>query len=408
MRPFVLLGLVVLLLAIAAFWIGFGKFALPPPKDFVEYWSFARVAVTGGNPYDGEELLPLQKPLLASPDQDKAVMMWNPPWSLPLYLPLAWLEPRLAQTLWLVLQVTLIGLSCVLLWDVYEGSWTHLPAAILAAIGFHGTLWNFCYGQNTGFLLLGLAGFTYFEKRNRPVLAGICAALTALKPHLLAVFGVLMILNTCRPGGTRLLLAGVGTLAVSLGLALTVNSGILGQYWQATLHSDPHGATQPLSGWAVPLASWYLRQAIDPSQFWIQFVPCVLACGMYAVYFLAHRRSWSWPRELPGVIWTSVLTAPYGGWLFDLVVLLVPVIQAAVWLTNDGRRTMLLMFAISYFAMTLIAFASAGSIFRYLEEFWWVAPLTALWCMTAWYFSRGGGGRPRGYVQVSQTSARTS
>src|SRR5262249_2731237 len=161
------------------------------------------------------------------------------------------------------------------------------------------------YGQNTGLLLLGLAGFAQFEKKDRPVLAGIFAALTALKPHLLAVFGVLLVLNAFRPRGTLTLIAGIATIAISVVVAMIVDPEIFSQY-QHHLQRKDSGATRPLSGWAVPLASGYLRAAIDASRFWIQFVPCAIACILYALYFWRHRRMWNWSAELPAVVWVSV------------------------------------------------------------------------------------------------------
>jgi hypothetical protein len=51
-------------------------------RDFVEYWSAARVHAAGGNPYDGAQLLPLQRDALGEPGRTEAVMLWTPPWTL--------------------------------------------------------------------------------------------------------------------------------------------------------------------------------------------------------------------------------------------------------------------------------------------------------------------------------------
>ena len=55
-----------------------------PPKDFIEYWSAARVHLAGGDPYDGGQLIPLQRQADGEPYKTKPTMLWTPPWTLPL------------------------------------------------------------------------------------------------------------------------------------------------------------------------------------------------------------------------------------------------------------------------------------------------------------------------------------
>src|SRR5206468_11079814 len=92
--------------------------------------------------------------------------------------------------------------------------------AAVAGVASVGTWWVVAYGQNTGLLALGLAGFLYFTRKEKPLAAGACAALTALKPHLLAGFGVLLVADALTRRGRVALAAGVGVVAVALGLAV--------------------------------------------------------------------------------------------------------------------------------------------------------------------------------------------
>src|SRR5215213_4247809 len=85
-----------------------------PPDDFIEYWAAARLTLDGKNPYDGEQLLPLQQ--AAGRDTDEAVMMWNPPWTLAVVLPLGAIEPRPAQLLWLAINLAAILICGDRLW----------------------------------------------------------------------------------------------------------------------------------------------------------------------------------------------------------------------------------------------------------------------------------------------------
>jgi len=50
-------------------------------RDFVEYWSASRLLLNGGNPYAPDELLQLQRSV--GWGSGTALIMWNPPWTLP-------------------------------------------------------------------------------------------------------------------------------------------------------------------------------------------------------------------------------------------------------------------------------------------------------------------------------------
>src|SRR5438034_6570224 len=90
-----------------------------PPDDFIEYWAAARLTLDGENPYDPAKLLPLQK--AAGRDTDEAVMMWNPPWSLAVVLPLGLFSAREAQLLWLLVNLGAIGFCGDRLWLMLGG-----------------------------------------------------------------------------------------------------------------------------------------------------------------------------------------------------------------------------------------------------------------------------------------------
>jgi len=52
--------------------------------------------------------------------------------------------------------------------------------------------------------------------------------------------------------------------------------------------------------------------------------------------------------------------APYGAWGFDLVALLLPVLQATVWLTRDDRPWLHVGLAIAYSAVNAVAISLLG------------------------------------------------
>ena len=104
-----------------------------PPDDFVEYWAAAKLTLNGENPYDPAKLLPLQQS--AGRDTDEAIMMWNPPWSLAVVLPLGLLQAREAQLLWLLVNLAAMGYCGDRLWTRFGGNrdsrWIGWAAAVL-------------------------------------------------------------------------------------------------------------------------------------------------------------------------------------------------------------------------------------------------------------------------------------
>src|SRR5262249_61193621 len=71
----------------------------------------------------------------------------------------------------------------------------------------------------------------------------------------------------------------------------------------------------------------------------------------------ARRRQWDWSEQMPLVVMVSFLTACYGAWPFDLVVLLLPIMQAAVW-TAERPSTVMAASAIGcYVAIDGLALA---------------------------------------------------
>src|SRR5437773_620254 len=98
-RVWVLAGLLIVALAVVGWHIGRAPEGLPrlPLYDFAEYWAAGHLEARGENPYDPERIHELEQQLGR---ETEAVLMWNPPWTLPLVLPFGVLPARLAHLLW--------------------------------------------------------------------------------------------------------------------------------------------------------------------------------------------------------------------------------------------------------------------------------------------------------------------
>ncbi len=383
-----------------------------PPLDFVEYWSAARVHARGGNPYDGVQLLPPQREAAGDPGQTEAVMLWTPPWTLPLYLPFGYLDPRTAHLAWLAVQSAAVVLSAWLLWRAFSGPagklWPLVPLAV--ALTFAPVGWLIGYGQNTGFVTLGLAGFLYLRGRGYPVAAGAAAALTAIKPHLLALFGLALLLDAATRPGRRVLLGGVLALAVGAVIALVPDPDVFRQFADA-LRRPRTAETVPLSHWQVPTVGYKLRVfAVGGAfrgdlgdLFWVQFVPLVVGCGLLLPYWWVRRRTWDWAVELPRLVFASVLLAPYGAWVFDLTVLLVPVVAAWVWVLRSPRLVPVSLAAATHALLSLATVLAIAYYPRWfggpygLYQMFWIAPAVLLWCGLVVLLARPAVDSPAGH-----------
>ena len=343
-------------------------------KDFLEYWAAGRLNLRGENPYD--PALVLREQRSADPERGDAVMMWNPPPSLAVYMPVAVLPANWAALLWVCVQLLCVFTATKTLWRVYAPGAPPWPAAALSASSL-GTWWLVAYGQNTGLILLGLAGFLHFTKEGRPYSAGACAALTALKPHLLAVLGVLILADAFTRRGGKALAAGAAAICAALGVACATNPQVVAQFAEAVRH-PAEGAT-PLSEWMLPVPAFWLRDWIAPDRFWVQFVPCAVACAGFLAYRAWRGSGRDWSRELPSVVGVSVMASPYGGWLFDLPVLLVPVTWAAARLFAAKQWPLFGAFLLGQAAVTYASFARPAG----LHEYWWAAPASLALCLVA-------------------------
>ncbi|HEY8504141.1 MAG TPA: glycosyltransferase family 87 protein [Gemmataceae bacterium] len=350
-----------------------------PAIDFVEYWAAGRLNADGGDPYDPEQLGPLQR--AASPRHaQKPIMMWNPPWALPLVTPVGLLPSREAQLAWFFLHLALVLACCDLLWRMYGGAERLRPAAWVLALTFAPTVYLLKFGQISGLMLLGLTGFLACVRRGRFLLAGAFGSLTALKPHLFPFFALALVfegVGTRR--GAKVLLGGALALAALTAAELLINPDAFAQYLRA-LDRPATPDHVPLSLWEHPTLGYWLRVAVPGRPFWVQFVPCALGVVAFVPYYLRRRAGWDWTAELPRLLLASLLLAPYGAWPFDLTVLLVPVIQAAVWLSAAADRRRLWAAAAVYLLLSWLALQPTGS----AKYYFWVTPAV----LTGWLVAR--------------------
>lgn len=335
-----------------------------PAVDFWEYWAAGRLIAEGQNPYDPDQIHPVQ--LAAGLNQGEPVMCWNPPWSLPLFIPFGVLDGHLSKLLWVSLNLVLVLVCADWLWRFCGGPANQRWIAWGLAITFAPTVFVLMMGQVGPVMLLGAIGFLYCERQHYDYPAGAFGSLLAIKPQLFYLFALAILIWAISARRWRILVGGAVTLLAGSAIACAFNPNIFAQYVHALTHYPP-------SDFAPPLIGYMLRAAIAPELFWLQFVPVLAGIGIFAGYWLRQRNNWDWLKQLPIVLSISFITAPYGAWPFDAVVLLVVVIPLAARITQSANPS-LSVAALTAFGVT----SGVALVMNYLRapEAWfiWLPP----------------------------------
>jgi hypothetical protein len=339
--------------------------------DYVEYWAAGRLNLTHGNPYAADQLLPLER---GAGRTTEVLMMWNPPWTLALAMPLSLLSYPISRLLWLGLSIVAILISANWTWTLFGGAPPRRWLAWALAFAFFPTIIVLRMGQIGPVLLLGVAGFLHFEHKKRYWLAGAFVALLAVKPHLLYLVFLAILVWSVRRRQRWAILGGAAVLVfVATAAAMLVNPQVTNQYLDAT------GADSPLV-WMNPTLGSLLRLLLGPEKTWLQFAPMVVGVVWLVLYGMKHRRRWLWADRISLLLLVSVLTAPFG-WPFDQVVLIPVVLYVACRVLDAHDRQTAWMVATPYLIINVVAFALHGRV----SDFWqsWFAPAMLVWYLVA-------------------------
>jgi hypothetical protein len=320
-----------------------------PFADFAEYWAAGRLVNAGGNPYDPGAMLREQREIGLT--HSRPVMMYNPPWTLVLAMPAAALDFGRARSIWLPLQILITLWSASRLWILYGGSPRQTTLAWYLALLWMPTLIALNLGQVSPLVLLGLVGFLSSVDDRRDIAAGAYLSLTVVKPQIVAlVWAAAFLWILANRRWKVLAAAGACIAAASLAVAWK-NPHVFAQYRHLMVTAPP------TLEFESPNLATALRVMIGTDRSWPQFVPTVV--GLLGVALLWHHRhrTWHWSRELPALVIFSCLVTAYGGWPFDLIVLLIPIIATAATVVRSGRRSLIVYGASAFLAISFAALA---------------------------------------------------
>jgi hypothetical protein len=333
-------------------------------QDFVEYWAAGRLNARGQNPYDARLMYEMEHSI--SPGLTDEIMMWNPPWVLTLAMPFGLLPAQVGHLLWVAIQLSAVLFAADVLWRFYGGALDRRWVGWLVALGFAPTFFLVRMGQISGLVLLGVVAFLHLGRRGRWGWAGAALVFAAIKPQIIFLFGLGVLFWALDRRNWRLLAGAAVTTLVLLAVPVACNPVVLGQYVDAMAHRPP----QMLS----PTLGTLLRLAFGVENFRLQFVPTALGVCWLVAYWRARRHDWDWAEQTPVLLLASFLTASYGAWPFDIVILLIPIVQASVWLVHE-RRSAAGFALTAYLGFDVMALLMMNV--RYTQFYWyaWMTPL---------------------------------
>ena len=294
-------------------------------SDFNAYWSASRLLLQGRNPTDPANMLEMENAHF-NPDQDYTMMAWNPPTLWVFMLPLAGLPFQTARVAWLLINVTLAMVACLMSALLYlpQGRIAPLLAYLLLAASFSPMLLAFLTGQITFLVVFGVAAALFLVKRERWFWAGAALVLTSVKPHLvILVAPYLLLYMAARRKWVGWL--GLGLTGAMCGVVLFA----LRPSWPVDFMSL---LDAPPIDWATPTLGGLL--SLYGAGRWVRFIGLGFLLALPGLI----RRPESFSLETSASV-LVLLTLPttFFGWSYDQSLLLIPIAQVVGWLFEPMR-----------------------------------------------------------------------
>lgn len=349
---------------------------LPPPiprgigdGDFRAYWSASYLLTRGQNFSDAQKILQVER-AHTDLDQRYPMMTWNPPWLLVIISPYTLTNYSRAIWWWLLTNITLVFTSAIVLWRLTAPKAQDRANAwigLFIAFAYSFTLTTLAVGQVNLLVLAGLAGFLFFDSRDRRASAGAFLAMTLVKPQLVYVTVPILLLDAAHRRHWRVWIGFVGFLFVTSTIVLWLRPGFLMEYIDSLSAGNLLAYETPtLGGLLGALLGWN----------WTKWMGSLVLPAAITVWVKSYQR-WDARSIINATVLLSVMTAPFA-WSYDFVVLLIPLFQIVVWLSTSGfsqleRFTCLAILILVDGVTYYLRLISPGELY-----FFWVPPFLAL------------------------------
>lgn len=337
-------------------------------RDFVVFWATGQQLLHHANPYDAIAMKQIEES--AGLNTGYGVLyMRNPPWALPLALPLGLLGLRVGAFLWSLVIVGCLAASVLILWRMHGR-----PANRIHWLGlsFGPALICAMMGQSSVFALLGYVLFLYLH-RTRPFLAGVSLWFCMLKPHLFIPFGVVLLLWIVLTRTYRILAGGAVALVASCALTYLIDPTAWADYAQMM-------RTVGLEKEYIPCLIVVLRLWIAPHAMWLQYLAPLLGSVWAIGYFWPRRSDWTWEKNGNLLVLVSLVAAPYS-WIYDGG-LAIPALLQGAYATRFKPLLIVLAFASLLVEIQLVSGVKVTS-----ALFLWTMPGWLAWYLVACAFT---------------------
>ena len=294
---------------------------LASARDFVVFWATGQQLIHHANPYDAAAMRQIEQSAGLDPRYG-VLFMRNPPWALPLVLPLGLVGMRIGALLW-----SMVLLACMIVSGLLTRNINGRPKNRIhwLALSFAPALVCLFVGQTALFALLGLALFLRLHG-TRPFVAGFSLWLCALKPHLFLPFIVVLLAWIVVSRSYRILAGAALAMVTSCALTYCIDPSAWRDY--SAMMQAPGIAKE-----FIPCLSVAMRLWLSPQSMWLQYLPAAIACVWALGYFWSRRYTWDWKKDGSLLMLVSIVFAPYC-WLYDQA-LAVPALLEGAYLTRS-------------------------------------------------------------------------
>jgi len=288
-------------------------------RDSIAYWAAVQAFIRGENPYDLNTLINIQRSVV--PHLESPQFFLNPPWSIPLLLPLFRWSFSTSSFLLLASNISITFFTLRKLTELAAPLATRYMVIVG---GFFPIVSCWYFGQLSCFLMLGaILSLQWIVQNYRPWWkVGVALLLFSIKPQTTYLIAIALTLTMIRSVPRR----DVGNVAL-LALLPTSFLGCFPDLLRSWLTSFAH-STQ----WAT---SSLPSLAYTATSFVNQPVLLILPALIIAAVVVAFDRSVITPRRFLTYAIISSLTAPYA-WIFDFSPLVIVTYTVTVISLNES------------------------------------------------------------------------
>jgi len=333
-------------------------------RDYVVFWATGHQLIHHANPYDPVAMDQLER--AAGLDAGYGILyMRNPPWALPLVLPLGLMNEQIGGLFWSLLLLGCLVFSARLMRAIQGNPQNRIH---WIAYSFAPTLICLFMGQTTLFALLGLALFLRFH-RTHPFNAGLALWLCSIKPHLFLPFCTVLLAWVFVSKTYRVLAGAAVALTASCAVTWLLDPLAWSGY-SAMMHA-PSVEKEFIPCMSVVMRLWLLPDAV-----WLQYLPTVLACAWALAYYWRKRESWNWTEDGGLLMLVSIIAAPYC-WPYDQTIAMPALLQRAY-----ATRSRLMLAILALASIPVMGALMAG--IKITTSFYlFIAPAWLAWYLTA-------------------------